>query len=142
LTIVQPNLEVGVLTNKITSVPPLKPYSRAANQAPLARDILSGLIKNISEAAESEAASLRSSTVSSMYPQIPKSMESSLLAETVHALSVVGGHDNPPARLIIGFEGVESVKEKLKTVSEELEDFFEVSEQVDIVRSGQSGQAD
>jgi hypothetical protein len=90
---------------------------------------------------ESDAESLKSSTVSSIYPQIPKSMESSLLAETVHALTVVGGHDNPPARLIIGFEGVESVKEKLKTVSEELEDFFEVSEQVDIVRGGQGGQS-
>lgn len=139
----QPNLEVGVLTNKITSVPPLKPYSRAANQAPLARDILTGLIKNISaDPEQSDAESLKSSKVSSLYPQIPKSMESSLLAETVHALSVVGGHDNPPARLIIGFEGVESVKEKLKTVSEELEDFFEVSEQVDIVRSGQSAPAE
>jgi hypothetical protein len=100
-------------------------------------------MKSISpETESSQGKLLKSSTVSSIYPQIPKSMESSLLAETVHALTVVGGHDNPPARLIIGFEGVESVKEKLKTVSEELEDFFEVSEQVDIVRVGQSGPAD
>jgi hypothetical protein len=100
-------------------------------------------MKNISPGNEpSDAESLESSTVSSIYPRISKSMESHLIAETVHALSVVGGHDNPPARLIIGFEGIASVKEKLKTVSEELEDFFEVSEQVDILRGGQSGNVD
>ena len=48
------------------------------------------------------------------------------------AIAAIGGHDNPPARHIVGFEGVESVKEKLKTVSEELEDFLEVSGAVDI----------
>lgn len=33
---------------------------------------------------------------------------------------------NPPARHIVGQEGVIAVKEKIKTVSEELEDFVEV----------------
>jgi len=59
-------------------------------------------------------------------------MESSLTAEVVHSLASIGGRENPPARLIVGFEGIASVKEKLKTVSEELEDFIEVSVQVDI----------
>ena len=54
------------------------------------------------------------------------------MAETVHAIAAIGGHDNPPARHIVGFEGVASVKEKLKTVSEELEDFVECSGAVDI----------
>ena len=55
-----------------------------------------------------------------------------LIAETIHALCAIGGHENPPGRHIVGFEGVGSVKEKLKTVSEELEDFVEVSCAVDI----------
>ena len=59
-------------------------------------------------------------------------MKERLVAETVHAVAAIGGHDNPPARHIVGFEGVASVKEKLKTVSEELEDFVECSSAVDI----------
>ena len=55
-----------------------------------------------------------------------------LLAETVKALAAIGGHENPPARHIVGHEAVASVKEKLKTVSEELEDFVEVSCAVDL----------
>ena len=57
------------------------------------------------------------------------------MLETVHALTAIGGHENPPARHIVGYEGVASVKEKLKTVSEELEDFVEVSCAVDIFKS-------
>lgn len=60
-------------------------------------------------------------------------MSESLLAETIHAIIAIAGHANPPARHIVGFEGVASVKEKLKTVSEELEDFVEVSCAADIV---------
>jgi len=59
-------------------------------------------------------------------------MTSAMLAETVHAITAIGGHENPPARHIVGHEAVASVKEKLKTVSEELEDFVEVSTAVDI----------
>ena len=68
-------------------------------------------------------------------------MASALPAETVHALVAVGGHENPPGRHIVGFEAVASVKEKLKTVSEELEDFVEVSAAVDI-EEGQGGVGD
>ena len=63
-------------------------------------------------------------------------MTSALLAETIHALLAVGGHENPPGRHIVGFEAVASVKDKLKTVSEELEDFVEVSGAVDIEEEG------
>ena len=59
-------------------------------------------------------------------------MKSAMLAETVNAITAIGGHDNPPARHIVGYEAVASVKEKLKTVSEELEDFVELSAAVDI----------
>lgn len=59
-------------------------------------------------------------------------MKDRLIAETLHALTAIGGHENPPARHIVGYEGVASVKEKLKTVSEELEDFVDCSCAVDI----------
>lgn len=59
-------------------------------------------------------------------------MKSALVAETIHAILAIGGHENPPARHIVGSEAVMSVKEKLKTVSEEIEDFVEVSCAVDI----------
>lgn len=59
-------------------------------------------------------------------------MQTELLAETINAVTAVGGHENPPARHIVGHEAVASVKEKLKTVSEELEEFVEVSWGVDV----------
>lgn len=71
-------------------------------------------------------------SISSLYPSLPAVVQHDLIIETVFAIAAIGGHDNPPARHIVGFEGVESVKEKLKTVSEELEDFLEVSGAVDI----------
>ena len=55
--------------------------------------------------------------------------------ETVYALTAIGGHENPPARHIVGFEGADAVKEKLKTVTEELEDFVDASLAVDIFES-------
>lgn len=75
---------------------------------------------------------LSSSAVASVYAPLSSAVKAALIAETVHALTAIGGHDNPPARHIVGFEGVASVKEKLKTVSEELEDFLEVSGAVDL----------
>jgi hypothetical protein len=77
---------------------------------------------------------LSSDTVTSLYAPLPIAVKSNLIAETVHALTAIGGHDNPPARHIVGTEGVTAVKEKLKTTSEELEDFIEVSGAVDIVQ--------
>lgn len=60
-------------------------------------------------------------------------MTESLLAETLFAVIAIAGHLNPPTRHIVGYEAVASVKEKLKTVSEELEDFVEVSCAADII---------
>ena len=158
MSIVQANMEVNVLTNRMTSVPPLLEYSQAENPAPLAREIFSGLLDKLDrvnnplafgdDKSPTDSTSttspdgiihepstgdlLSSDTVTSLYPPLPQSMKASLIAETVHALTAIGGHDNPPARHIVGFEGVTAVKEKLKTTSEELEDFIEVSHAVDI----------
>lgn len=69
------------------------------------------------------------------YPHLPAATVDSLVAETVHALTAIGGHENPPARHIVGGEGAAAVREKLKTVSEELEDFVDASLAVDIFES-------
>jgi hypothetical protein len=163
MSIVQANMEVNVLTNKMTSVPPMPEYLQAENPAPLARDIFSGLLDKLDRIANpssfpaADIASpkstdststtspgdatlhepsmgdlLSSDTVTSLYAPLPSVVKGSLIAETVHALTAIGGHDNPPARHIVGWEGVTAVKEKLKTTSEELEDFIEVSNAVDI----------
>ena len=166
MTILQPNLEINVLSNKITSVPSLPQYSPDVNPAPLAREILSGLLDKLSESSETAAQQslspeqttsetrsvsqsswpsrntgdiLGSQKITSLYPTISPTVQSHLISETVFAIAAIGGHDNPPARHIVGFEGVASVKEKLKTVSEELEDFVEVSGQVDIARIDEAG---
>jgi hypothetical protein len=159
MSIVQANMEVNVLTNKMTSVPPMNEYLQAENPAPLARDIFSGILDKLDRLNNPSAAFdinsptdsmsttspdatlhepsmgdlLSSDTVTSLYAPLPAVVKSSLIAETVHALTAIGGHDNPPARHIVGFEGVTAVKEKLKTTSEELEDFIEVSNAVDII---------
>lgn len=161
VSIVQANMEVNVLTNRITSVPPMTEYLQEENPAPLAREIFSGLLDKLerienpslhpnfdakspggdsvsttspdANMAETTMGDLLSSdTVTSLYAPLPTALKSSLIAETVHALTAIGGHDNPPARHIVGTEGVTAVKEKLKTTSEELEDFIEVSSAVDI----------
>ena len=75
---------------------------------------------------------LHSEQITSMYPPLSKSMKERLVAETVHAVAAIGGHDNPPARHIVGSEGVTTVKEKLKTVSEELEEFVDTSASADM----------
>ncbi|KAL1601662.1 hypothetical protein SLS60_006577 [Paraconiothyrium brasiliense] len=161
MSIVQANMEVNVLTNKMTSVPPMREYLQAENPAPIARDIFSSLLDKLDrvnnpfpypqeEKSPTDSISttspdatvheptmgdlLSSDTVTSLYAPLPSVVKSSLIAETVHALTAIGGHDNPPARHIVGLEGVTAVKEKLKTTSEELEDFIEVSNAVDISR--------
>jgi hypothetical protein len=157
MSIVQANMEVNVLTNRITSVPPMAEYLQEENPAPLAREIFSGLLDKLerietprpgfdAKSPDSESTTspdafmseptmgdlLSSDTVTSLYAPLPSAVKGSLIAETVHALTAIGGHDNPPARHIVGTEGVTAVKEKLKTTSEELEDFIEVSNAVDI----------
>ena len=135
MTIVQPTMEISVLTNKIISAPSMAQYSPNNNPAPLFRDIIGGLLDRVDKAQPNEdraPASLAGDQIQTLYPNLPLEMQSSLLAETVNAVTAIGGHDNPPARHIVGHEAVASVKEKLKTVSEELEDFVDCSCAVDI----------
>ena len=174
MTIVQPNLEINVLTNKIVAAPPMPEYAPDVNSAPLAREILSGLLDRldglppssidqipaaVSATSPTDVSTadtpispgatgivgdtenllttgelLSAGTVTEVYPPLEPGLKSALIAETVFAIAAIGGHDNPPARHIVGVEGVLSVKEKLKTVSEELEEFIEVSFGVDITR--------
>ncbi|KAL8868789.1 MAG: hypothetical protein Q9174_004753, partial [Haloplaca sp. 1 TL-2023] len=142
VTIVQPNVEIGVLTNPIIAAPQLPQYKADNNPAPLFRDILGGLLDRLEpsntgerrgvESSDNDPARLSSDKIVSIRPQLPEHSKRQLVAETIHSLTAIGGHDNPPARHIVGHEGVASVKEKLKTVSEELEDFVEASCAVDI----------
>lgn len=128
-------MEIGVFTNKMTTAPQMPEYDPNSNQAPLARELFSRLLKTVpGHDATAIDKQMNSTNTTTLYPSLPSAMESRLVAETVFSLAAIGGHDNPPARLIVGFEGIASVKEKLKTISEELEDFYEVSEQVDLPR--------
>ncbi|KAK5073543.1 hypothetical protein LTR64_007320 [Lithohypha guttulata] len=77
-----------------------------------------------------------STTTVSLFPPLSCAHTERLVAETVHAITAIGGHENPPARHIVGIEGVASVKEKLKTVSEELEEFVDTSTSADCDRVG------
>lgn len=134
MTIVQPTMEIGVLANKIVFAPSLPQYAQENNPAPLFRGIIGPLLDRIQGSRQDgyRSTTLATDEIVSLYPRLPAEMKASLLAETVHAIVAIGGHENPPARHIVGHEGVASVKEKLKTVSEELEDFIEVSCAVDI----------
>lgn len=157
LTIFQCSIEIGILANLVTSVPPIFPaYSPANNNAPLFRGILNHLVPQLPDA-QSEGVSSDSSLsnrhndqqentkvssiekgpfsapeIVSMHPPLSSAHLEVLVSETVYAITSIGGHDNPPSRHIVGQEGVASVKEKLKTVSEELEDFVQASFAVDV----------
>jgi hypothetical protein len=136
MTIVQPNKEISVLSNKIIFAPQLPQYDSQNNPAPGLRDILTNVVNQHPETRISDLKGKNGvDKIVSRYPRLPSDSRDKLVMETVHALTAVGGHENPPARHIVGYEGVASVKEKLKTVSEELEDFIEVSCAVDIFKS-------
>ncbi|ROT42140.1 NAD(P)-binding protein [Sodiomyces alkalinus F11] len=101
-------------------------------QAPSVRDMLTEVLNaNPDTALDPDS----TDTIQYRYPRLPPEAIDRLVTETVHALVAIGGHENPPARHIVGFEGSTAVKEKLKTVTEELEDFVEASVAVDIFES-------
>ncbi|KAG8531872.1 uncharacterized protein KY384_003508 [Bacidia gigantensis] len=139
ISIVQPSMEVNLLTHKITAVPPSEHYSPDLNSIPTSREMIGGLLDRIEgSGSRRDPRKLTGEHTECLYPRLPAEMVESLIAETVHAVLAIGGHDNPPARHIVGFEGVATVKEKLKTVSEELEEFVAVSCAVDIDQEGQA----
>lgn len=131
VTIVQPNKEVQALTNKIILAPPLPWYESDNNPAPSIRDMLSHVLNTNPDTAIEPS----DTEIIHRYPKLPASAVDLLVMETVHALTAIGGHENPPARHIVGFDGALAVKEKLMTVTEELEDFVEASVAVDIFDS-------
>ncbi|KAK0118472.1 hypothetical protein ONS95_012757 [Cadophora gregata] len=138
LTIVQPNKEIPVLTNKISFAPQLPQYESTNNPAPGLRDIFTNVLNSHPDTRidpSDQKGKNGKDAIVSRYPRLPSEAQEQLVLESVHALTAIGGHENPPARHIVGYEGVASVKEKLKTVSEELEDFVEVSCAVDIFKS-------
>ncbi|KAI0969713.1 hypothetical protein F4678DRAFT_437979 [Xylaria arbuscula] len=131
VTIVQPHKEIQVLANKIVFAPSLACYDSENNPAPSVRDMLTNMLNLNPETTIEQS----DTDILYRYPKLPSASTDRLVAETVHALTAIGGHENPPARHIVGFEGAEAVKEKLKTVTEELEDFVEASVAVDIFES-------
>lgn len=132
VTIVQPNKEISVLTNKIIFAPQLPQYESKTNPAPVMREILTNVLNTHPDTRiEPQTDQSSKSTIESRFPILPSESRDKLVMETVHSLTAIGGHENPPARHIVGFEGIAAVKEKLKTVSEEMEDFVEVSCAVD-----------
>jgi hypothetical protein len=131
VTIVQPNKEIQSLSNKIIFAPPLPYYDAEINPAPSMREMLA----NVLNANPDTAIDPSLDEIQYRYPKLPPAAYDKLVMETVHALTAIGGHENPPARHIVGFEGAIAVKEKLKTVTEELEDFVEASLAVDIFES-------
>lgn len=143
VTIVQPNKEILDLTNKIIFTPQLPEYADDSSPAPTMRDILTNVLLHGGSSNAQDDAATGASTHSAdattgivhCYPKLAAGAVDRLVLETVHALTAIGGHENPPARHIVGFEGATAVKEKLRTVTEELEDFVEASLAVDIFES-------
>lgn len=139
LTIVQPNKEIPLLTNKIMFAPQLPQYEAQNNPAPQLREVLTHVLNSHPDTRMDPETG--KNTIESRFPNLPSESRDKLVMETVHALTAIGGHENPPARHIVGHEGIASVKEKLKTVSEEMEDFVEVSCAVDIYTKSAVNQA-
>ncbi|KAH6686197.1 hypothetical protein F5X68DRAFT_14280 [Plectosphaerella plurivora] len=151
VTIVQPNKEIQSLTNRIIFAPRLQqPAStafsisshgpdddeddedgaHAAHGAPSIRDMLTTVVDSDPESALDPAAA--PDEIQYRYPRLSAAANDQLVMETVHALAAIGGHENPPARHIVGPEASVAVKEKLRTVTEELEEFVDASLAVDI----------
>lgn len=149
VTIVQPNKEIQSLTNKIILAPQLPYYESDVNPAPSIRDMLTNVLNLNPDTAiekpprapgdDDDGSDMKTADdIIFRYPKLPQSSIDALVAETVHALAAIGGHENPPARHIVGYEGAIAVKEKLRTVTEELEDFVEASLAVDIFEDVQT----
>ncbi|RDA88274.1 hypothetical protein CP532_0331 [Ophiocordyceps camponoti-leonardi (nom. inval.)] len=158
LTIVQPNKEIQSLTNRLIFAPQMPAYADIFHNAPSIRDMLIDVLNANPETAmpleplpsepfpsqqapaTPDSSSLEPEAVPGgqilyRYPRLPPAAADRLVAETIHALTAIGGHENPPSRHIVGFEGALAVKEKLKTVTEEMEDFVDASLAVDIFDS-------
>jgi len=131
LTIFQPNKEIQLLANKIILSPKLPFYESNLNPAPSIRDTLSNVLNTEPDTAVRDS----ETTIQHRYPKLPAASLDKLVQETINALTAIAGHENPPTRHIVGHEAAFGVREKLKTVTTELEDFVEASVAVDIYES-------
>jgi NAD(P)-dependent dehydrogenase (short-subunit alcohol dehydrogenase family) len=59
-------------------------------------------------------------------------VQNDLLEDTVRIIVEIAGTENPPGRITVGEEAVEVVKDRLKTLSEELEECLDASLAADI----------
>lgn len=55
-----------------------------------------------------------------------------IFSETVSIIMSIAALENPPGRIVVGSEGIEQVKDRVKTISEELEEFLDASLGADI----------
>lgn len=55
-----------------------------------------------------------------------------ILSEAVSIIMSIAALENPPGRIVVGNESIEQVKDRVKTVSEELEEFLDASLGADI----------
>lgn len=139
LTLVQPNLE-AFLHHKMTFVPSLSDYKPAANPALSIRDTLFRSLPDITSFPSSTELPLRpepklegeEGTTISGYPSTSDPL---LLRDIGHTLISIGGHPNPPIRHVFGFDAIETVREKLRGVTEEMEEFLDATRAVDIQNS-------
>lgn len=138
LTILQTNKEVIILTNKIKLAPQLPPYTNGHKTITGLRNILVNILNRHPQTAAHCSANQSSSGVISEFPRLSDKAKDKLVMETVFALIAIGGHENPPVRHIVGHEAVTSVKERLKTMSEELEDYIKVGCAVDMFKDDNS----
>lgn len=90
MTIMQPNKEIGVLTNKIIFAPQLPQYESHNNPAPGLRDILSNVVNHHPET-RIEGKKEGDQEIVSRFPRLPSDANDMLVLETVHALTAVGG---------------------------------------------------
>lgn len=150
VTIVQPNKEIQSLTNRLTFAPQIAAYDQSFESTPNVRDMLANVLNLHPDTALPTPTSpeymdtptspdstcldpeVAPGEILHRYAKLPPAAIDKLVMETVHALTAIGGHENPPSRHIVGQEGAMAVKDKLRTVSEELEDFVEASLAVDI----------
>lgn len=152
VTIVQPNKEIQFLTSRLIFAPQIAAYTDVFHNAPNVRDMLTNVLNADPETAVPELPDEEADTgpapdgtsiepdlgrgpIFRRFPRLPPAAADKLVAETVHALTAIGGHENPPSRHIVGSEAAFAVKEKLKTVTEEMEDFVDASLAVDIFDS-------
>jgi NAD(P)-dependent dehydrogenase (short-subunit alcohol dehydrogenase family) len=111
VTTIQPSIEASVWANGVDVTPPSPQYDFATLRT----------VRGMAGVVEAGKAA---------------GVVESAVEETVRVVAAVAGSDNPPGRITVGEEGVELVKERLKTLSEELEEYLDASLSADIVSQG------